>query len=145
MVPKGAKSAPRRVQEPLRRPPEPPTFALRVAWTATWGKPVTQVPPAGLEDAILAPSGLHFGPCGNRLRRAFQARPGACRKLWRIQAGTMLNLYFSPPPWGVREGGWGPPPTGPPSGVPEISDGALGGGGAQGPPKSATRLSRQAC
>ena len=58
MVPKGAKSAPRRVQEPLRGPQEPPTCALRVAWTATWVKPVTQMPLAGLQDAILAPSGL---------------------------------------------------------------------------------------
>ena len=94
MVPKGAKSAPRRVQEPLRGPQEPPTCALRVAWTATWVKPVTQVPPAGLQDAILAPSGLDFGPCGSRFWRAPQARPGTSRKLGRIHAGTMLHLYF---------------------------------------------------
>ena len=100
----GARGPPRSVQEALGKPCWENVESF-FTLAATWGKPVTQVPPAGLQDAISAPSGLDVGPCGSRFWRAPQARPGTSRKLWRIHAGTMLNLYFHPCPATRRPSG----------------------------------------
>ena len=95
-APRGAKGAPRRPQEPPRGPQEPPTCGLRAALAATWGKPGAQKPPRGLQDAILAPSGLDFGPFGSRFWRPPKTRLGASRELWGIHFWDNVESIFDP-------------------------------------------------
>ena len=96
MVLRGAKSASRRLQEPPRGPQEPPTCGLRAALAATWGKPCAQKTPTGLQDAILAPSGLDFGHFGSRFWRPPKTRLGASRELWGIHVWDNVESIFDP-------------------------------------------------
>ena len=99
---------PREPQEATRAPQDDPKSrpegrksrpcGLRAALAATWGKPGAQKPPRGLQDAILAPSGLDLGPFGNRFWRPPKTRLGASRELWGIHfLGTMLNIFWTLP------------------------------------------------
>ena len=45
-----------------RAPQEPPRGGLRAALVATWGRPGAQEAPGALRGALLAPSGVDFGP-----------------------------------------------------------------------------------
>ena len=95
-APRGDTGAPRRPQEPPKGPQEPPTCGLRAALAATWGKPCAQKTPTCLQDAILAPSGLDFGPFGSRFWRPPKTRLGASRELWGIHFWDNVESIFDP-------------------------------------------------
>ena len=60
--PGGAGSDPRGPKTTPRAPQEPPRGGLRAALVATWGRPGAQEAPGALRGALLAPSGVDFGP-----------------------------------------------------------------------------------
>ena len=79
--PKGRKSRPHAVSERPWRPP---------------GANLAPKRPTGLQDAILAPSGLDFGPFGSRFWRPPKTRLGASRELWGIHFWDNVESIFDP-------------------------------------------------
>ena len=67
--PRRPKEAPRAAQEPPRPPQEPPRSASRAVLAAIWRPTAAQEVPRGLQEAILASSGLDFRPSGGRFLR----------------------------------------------------------------------------
>ena len=110
--PASLRGAPREAQEsPKRRQGRPKTTpraaqrAARAAYMRSQsglgghlGQTWRPKAPRGLQEAILAPSGLDFGPFGSRFWRPPKTRLGASRELWGIHFwGTMLNICWTLP------------------------------------------------
>ena len=101
--PASLRGAPREAQESPKRRQGRPRTTPRAAYMRSqsglgghWGKPGAQMPPRGLQDAILAPSGLDFGPFGSRFWRPPKTRLGASRELWGIHFWDNVESIFDP-------------------------------------------------
>ena len=68
-APRAAKTAPSAAQERFRPAQAPPRSASGAVLPAIWRPTAPQELPGGLQEVILAPSGLDFRPCGGRFAR----------------------------------------------------------------------------